>query len=169
MESPASMLTMGGGPADRSQDDPCDMRCVGESGRGRRKRGAAGMHNVLVVATGGAVGAVARYGLSAWAAKRWGASFPAVGTLLVNVLGCFVLGALLAVVAQRPEFSPRVRLAIGTGLLGSFTTFSTFGFETFELAREGLWSTALWNVGLNLILGLGAVYVGQALARHWVS
>ena len=76
------------------------------------------MQNVLMVATGGALGAVARYSLSSWAARRWGPSFPAIGTLLVNVLGCLLLGMLLAVVAQRPEIPGQLQAVVNAIFVG---------------------------------------------------
>ena len=121
------------------------------------------MSNLAIVALGGALGAVARYEISARVQQRWGGgpgAFP-VGTLVVNALGCLVLGALMAWVAERAQFAPRTRLFVGIGLLGSFTTFSTFGFETIELARHGKLGGALLNVALNVLVGCAFVALGR--------
>lgn len=104
---------------------------------------------------------MARYGVGQLIARRGG--FP-WATLLVNVLGCLVLGALMVWVARTDDLAPRVRAFVGVGLLGSLTTFSTFGVETVELAREGHTGGALLNVALNLGVGLAAVLVGRAAA-----
>ena len=120
------------------------------------------MPTVLLVAAGGALGAVTRYGVGVWLARR-DVALP-WATLLVNVLGCLALGALMVWVSGRDDLAPRVRAFVGIGLLGSLTTFSTFGLETVELMRQGETSAALTHVALNLGLGLGAVLVGRAAA-----
>ncbi|RMG16626.1 MAG: fluoride efflux transporter CrcB [Planctomycetota bacterium] len=112
---------------------------------------------LVAVALGGSAGAVLRYTLSEWAQRRVQGNFPA-GTLLVNVLGCLVIGALMSLVQARQEaLSANMRLFLSVGLLGSLTTFSTFGYQTFELAEAGEGAQALANVGANLALGLAAV------------
>ena len=100
------------------------------------------MSNLLFVALGGALGAIARYEITARLQQRWGPGFP-IGTLVVNVLGCLLVGGVMAWIANRPQLEPRVRLGVVVGLLGSLTTFSTFGFETIELARDGRLGAAL--------------------------
>lgn len=122
------------------------------------------MGNLLAVGIGGFVGAVARYGLSGWVQRFAGATFPA-GTLAVNVVGCLVIGALMTLIEDRPLFSPDVRMFLTVGLLGSFTTFSTVAFETFEMLRERSPWLAAGNVAANLIVGLGAVWLGRAATR----
>jgi CrcB protein len=119
------------------------------------------MTELVVIGAGGALGAVGRYGLSLWIGRRLGEGFP-YGTLIVNVLGCLALGALLSYVESAQGFSPRLRLFLATGVLGAFTTFSTFGYETVALARDGHWSSALTNVALNVVVGLAAVVAGIA-------
>ena len=124
------------------------------------------MLRVLLVGLGGGLGAMARYGVSVWAAQWPGAAaFPA-GTLLVNVLGCFVIGVLGFAGETRGLLTPEARLLLVTGFLGGFTTFSTFGSETLGLARGGATAAALGYVGAHLALGLGAVWAGQALAQR---
>ena len=127
------------------------------------------MQNLIAVASGGAMGALARYGLSLFVQRKAGAGLPGAGTLAVNVLGCLVIGLLLGFVVERDGISERTRLFLVMGILGSFTTFSTFGFETVTMARGGQWLGACVNVGLNVILGLGAVVAGQLLARSWAA
>ena len=82
--------------------------------------------------------------------------------------GCFALGALMTVAGEGQGVSPRTRLFLGTGLLGAFTTFSTFGVETLALAREGRPTAALLSVGLNLLVGVGAALTGSALTRQFL-
>jgi len=116
----------------------------------------------LLVGAGGFVGAVARYGLSALA-HRWVPGSLPVGTLTVNVLGCLAAGAALAALEQRAALGSALHLALVTGLLGSLTTFSTFGVETVTLVREGRALPAAANVLVNVALGVGAVVLGHAL------
>lgn len=118
---------------------------------------------ILAVGLGGAVGAIARYLLSALV-QRPGWTFP-IGTLFVNVIGCLVLGALMTLFAERESTSVQTRLFLTVGLLGSFTTFSTFGFETFVLVRDREVGLAIASVAANVAVGLGAVLLGRALVR----
>ena len=121
------------------------------------------MH-VLLVGVGGFVGAALRYALSSFVHARYAGAFPA-GTLLVNVLGCFLAGALWTLVEERELLSEGARLLVGVGLLGSLTTFSAFSQETFALLRDGELRFALLSVGANLAVGLLAVALGHTLAR----
>jgi len=119
------------------------------------------MPAILIVGAGGFVGAILRYGANTLAVGRAG-TFP-LGTLIVNVVGCFCLGLMAAWFDERPDLPPEWRLAIGTGLLGALTTFSTFGVESLDLMRAGEPRLAMVNIALNLILGLGAAWIGRAL------
>ena len=122
------------------------------------------MAQVLAVGLGGFIGAVLRYWLSG-AAQRWvGIAFP-LGTLSVNMLGCAVLGALMCLVEYRQWFGPNMRMFLTVGILGGLTTFSTFGYETFALLRDGQLWTALGNVAANVGLGTVAVAVGWFVAK----
>lgn len=121
------------------------------------------MDKLLAVGVGGFVGAIARYGLTLWMMRVGGRSFP-WGTLLVNVLGCLLIGALMQLAQQRAWFSESLRLLLVTGFLGSLTTFSSVSYETFDLVERGEWFHAFGNVFLNLLLGYAAVLVGRALA-----
>jgi CrcB protein len=125
------------------------------------------MLNVLAVALGAAVGANLRYGLSLWAAQRWGAAFP-YGTLLINVSGSFLIGLLLVLATSRITLSEPARLLLVTGLLGGFTTFSSFSYETFSLMLSGnLREAALYMLG-SVALGLLGVVLGAGLPR-WIA
>jgi len=117
---------------------------------------------LVFVALGGALGALARYGLSGWAYDRLGEAFP-WGTLVVNVVGCLALGFVirwLHVAAVAPGMRPFLTI----GLLGAFTTFSTFSYETVALVQEGQWLRAGLYVGGSVALGLIAMVSGMALA-----
>ena len=122
------------------------------------------MSNLLYIGIAGFVGALARYGMSGLPHKWLDGSFP-WGTLLVNVLGCLMIGALMFLVEDRRMFTPQARLFIFTGFLGSFTTFSTFGYETFRLLNDSQFSLALANAGANMVIGLGAVWLGWTAVR----
>ena len=119
------------------------------------------VRELLIVGVGGFVGAVLRYGTQVAVVGRAGL-FP-LGTLLVNVVGCFGLGLAAAWLDERPDLSPEWRLALGTGLFGALTTFSTFGVETLDLWRAGEARLALASVALNLTLGLAAAWAGRAV------
>ena len=123
---------------------------------------------LAAVASGGAVGAVSRFLLNSWAVKVWPRFVPA-GTLLVNVLGCLLIGILVAVFETRGKDSQLVRAFAVTGLLGSLTTFSTFGYQTIELAREGSPKLAIVNVVANLAIGLPAVMLGLWIGKKFVG
>ena len=122
---------------------------------------------VMLVGFGGAVGACARYWLSGLCGRWFGQDFP-YGTLGVNVLGCFLLG-LLAHILQQEVISEVWRLPLAIGFLGSLTTFSTFGCETFKLLESSNWPSALANIGSQLALGLLAVWGGATVARMVVG
>ena len=120
--------------------------------------------NLLVVAVGGAIGACTRYLVSTWAAGRFGADFP-MGTLIVNIAGCFIIGVFMTLTTERLIVSPYWRLVFAVGFLGGLTTFSSFGYETLRLIEEADLVQALWNVVLNLVVGLGATWLGIIGAR----
>jgi len=119
----------------------------------------------LLVGAGGFVGAALRFGVSGGVQRLAGfSSFP-YGTLAVNVLGCLAIGLLSGLAESRQVLTPEARLLILIGLLGSFTTFSTFGYETLTLLRDGVLLRAAANVALQVGLGLGAAWAGLALSR----
>lgn len=118
---------------------------------------------MVYVAFGGALGALARYGLGGWIQARTGFAFP-WGTLAVNVLGSFLLGLGLRYLEGVPA-APEFRALVSIGLLGAFTTFSTFSYETVTLLEEGEWTGAGLYAAGSLMLSLGAVYVGLGIAE----
>lgn len=122
------------------------------------------MERLLLVCLGGAFGSGARYLLSGWLAERLGHGFP-YGTLAVNVAGSFLLAALMEVGLASASLSPTARIALGTGVLGGFTTYSTFSYESFVYLREGAPALAALNVSLTLFGCLLACWLGFAAAR----
>jgi len=119
------------------------------------------MPDWLLVGGGGFIGSVARYYLGGFVLHRTGASRFPWSTLSVNVLGCIVIG-LLAGAAERSHWlSPSTRLLLFTGVLGGFTTFSAFAYESYFLSREQAWGSVVMNVALHIVLGLGAVWLGH--------
>ncbi|MEU6817341.1 fluoride efflux transporter CrcB [Streptomyces sp. NPDC046860] len=119
--------------------------------------------NWLLVILGGAAGAPLRYLTDRAVQKRHDAVFP-WGTFTVNVLGCLVLG-LLTGAATAGAASPHVQLLVGTGLCGALTTYSTFSYETLRLTEDGARFLAAANVTASVVAGLGAAFVGTALAE----
>jgi CrcB protein len=121
------------------------------------------MTRLLVIGLGGFVGAVARYGISGWVQARSTSQVP-WGTMSVNVLGCLLLGALMAYAKDRPV-GTELQFFLRVGVLGAFTTFSTLGYETVELFSTGRLREGLLSLFGNLLLGGVAVVVGSSLVR----
>ncbi len=119
---------------------------------------------LLAVAMGGAIGAVARYGLSGWLHAATGLVFP-VGTLAVNVAGSFLIGLVLHLATGRFILPLEARLFLTIGLCGGLTTLSTFSYETFALLEEQQWLAAGGNTFLNVALCLVSTYLGIVAAR----
>lgn len=115
------------------------------------------------VALGGAIGAAARYGVGGWVHARLGSEFP-WGTMVVNVAGSLLIGFALRYL-EATRFSPDMRALITIGVLGAFTTFSTFSYETVSLMEGGAWLKAFTYAGASFALGLGAAGVGITIAR----
>ena len=120
------------------------------------------MRSILYVGAGSFIGGVFRYLLTTWASKTLDPSFP-YGTLAVNVLGCLLIGFLAGLAESRLTFTRDARLFLVVGIVGGFTTFSAFAWETFSLARNTQ-SIAALNIALQLLLGLLAVCIGNILA-----
>lgn len=118
----------------------------------------------LYIAIAGALGALSRWGISVAGQTLLGGPF-AWGTLIANVLGCFLLGFLMHVGLVSDKIPPALRTALAVGFLGALTTFSTFSYETVKYLENGSWTLALTNIGANLGLGLIATIAGLMLGR----
>lgn len=123
------------------------------------------MNQVIAIAAGGALGSVLRYGLSTWVHSFAGRGFP-YGTLAVNVLGSLAMGALFVLLVERLGASAVWRAGLLIGVLGGFTTFSSFSIETFNLIEQGALAKAAGNMAASLVLCLGATWLGVILARQ---
>jgi len=120
--------------------------------------------NILLVGFGGFIGSVLRYLAGGFVQQTTKSiDFP-FGTLAVNLIGCFIIGFLAQLAEDRGVFTSESRLFVFTGFLGGFTTFSSFGNETLNLARDSQMMNAFANVGANVILGLCAVWLGRTVS-----
>jgi CrcB protein len=119
------------------------------------------MLRILLVGLGGFVGTLFRYWLSGVIARRYGETFP-LGTLVVNAIGCFIIGFLFY---DRSLTTPTARTVVLIGVIGGFTTFSSYGLQTFTLLRDGELFLALVNVVASNALGLALVWLGYILAK----
>src|SRR4051812_13719357 len=127
--------------------------------------GPEGFKQMLLVGLGGFIGAIGRYklgGLVLHHTADW--RFP-LSTFLVNILGCLVIGLLAGIATRQHIISPDLRLFLFPGVLGGFTTFSAFGYETFFLFRRGESHIALSYVALSVVCGLALVWVGYKLTE----
>jgi CrcB protein len=121
----------------------------------------------LLVGIGSFLGGNARYILARWVGGLIDGRFP-LGTFLINISGSFALGLIGGLIAQRAiPNADAVRLALGVGFCGGFTTFSTFELETHALLEDGAWLTAVTNVVLSVLAGLVAVRLGLVAAKSW--
>jgi CrcB protein len=120
---------------------------------------------IVIIGLGGFFGSICRYLASGFAYRLFPLTFFPIGTITVNVIGCILLGILAGLAEFRQLLTPEMRSFLLIGFLGSFTTYSTFGLESFQLLRDGqLFSTVL-NIALHLFLGIGGVWLGQTIAR----
>jgi fluoride exporter len=119
--------------------------------------------SILLVGAGGFVGAVCRYGLGGFVQARSSLSTFPFGTVTVNLLGCLLIGVAAGLVDTRQLFSPEFRTFAMIGVLGGFTTYSTFGYETFALLRDADYPRALAYVGVHVVIGLAMVWAGYNL------
>ena len=122
------------------------------------------MKDFLAISVAAIIGANLRYLLSRLAAKELGPIFP-YGTLFINIIGSFIVGFFMIWTAERVLMNPRWRLLLVVGFCGSFTTFSSYAFETMAYFEAGQWGLMLTNVLLNNLLCLGGALAGIALAR----
>ena len=119
---------------------------------------------IAATAAGGALGSVMRFLVSNWFVNRFGPGFP-WGTFTINVSGAFLIGIVLQLAATRAGFSPYLRVFIATGILGGFTTFSTFAYETYALGAAGLTIQSVAYAGGSILTGVAAAYAGIMLVR----
>jgi CrcB protein len=126
------------------------------------------VERLVWVSVGGALGSAARYLLSGWVLGAAGSAFP-WGTLAVNVLGSFLLGFLMVLGLETETLSPNLRVGLTTGVLGGFTTYSTFNHETVKLLQEGAWPAAAANVLGTLLACLAAGFLGHFAGRWTVG
>lgn len=122
------------------------------------------MLKIVAVAVGGSIGATTRYLVSLWAAERFGTGFP-YGTLLVNIVGCFIIGGFMTATTERFIINPYWRLIVTVGFVGGLTTFSSFSYETFKLLEDGNITLVMCNVFGNFILGFLATWLGISAIR----
>ena len=122
------------------------------------------MLKLIALAAAGALGTLSRYWLTGLVHRYSRESFP-WGTLVVNILGCFLIGIVMCFVQERQLLGPESRVVIVVGLLGGFTTFSAFGYETVALVRGGEFVLALLNILGNVFVGMLAVWLGTAAVR----
>lgn len=122
------------------------------------------MQRLIFIGLAGGAGTLVRYWLSEWTARRFGEAFP-TGTLIVNLVGCFLAGLLFYLMFDRFLVNPTVRAVVLIGLLGGFTTFSSYGLQTFTLLRDGEMGLALLNIAISNVAGLLLVWMGYSLAR----
>ncbi len=122
------------------------------------------MFKYLLIGAGGFIGSVLRYWTSVNAYKIFGEKFP-YGTFVVNVLGCFLIGFIAEISENRFLISPEIRTFLMLGFLGGYTTFSTFGYETFVLLQDKDYITAFFNIFLSVIVCLASVWIGSIIAK----
>lgn len=122
------------------------------------------MNQILLVAVGGAVGTVLRHLTNVWAVRLFGPGFP-WGTLTVNLVGCFLMGVIVEVLARRFGGVPELRLLLTTGLLGGFTTFSAFSLDFATLYQRGAMLEAFAYLFASVMLSLAGVFLGLWLGR----
>lgn len=122
------------------------------------------MEKYFFVGLGGFLGSVCRYGLSGLLYRVLGDRFP-YGTLAVNIIGCFTIGLLMAMFEERWLVQPNIRLFVTIGILGGFTTFSTFSYETIEMLRGGNLSMGIINIAGSIVFCLCATWAGAATGK----
>ena len=122
------------------------------------------MGRLLLIGLAGFVGTLSRYWLSGVVARRYGETFP-LGTLIVNLVGCFLAGLLFCLLQERYLVNHTARTVVMIGFLGGFTTFSSFGLQTFTLLQDGEFGLAALNVIASNVVGLFMVWAGYTLAK----
>ena len=122
------------------------------------------MQKIILIGLAGLAGTLLRYWLSGYVARQYGETFP-WGTIVVNLIGCLVTGAVFYMTEERFMVNPTVRAVILIGLLGGFTTFSAYGLQTFVLLRDGEYVLATLNIITSNVLGMFMVWAGYALGK----
>lgn len=122
------------------------------------------MGRLFLIGFAGFIGTLGRYWLSGLVARRYGETFPS-GTLAVNLIGCFLVGILFCLLQERFLVNQTVRTIIMIGFLGGFTTFSSFGLQTFTLLQNGQFGLAALNVSLSNLIGLILVWAGYSIGK----
>jgi len=123
------------------------------------------MNPYLLVAVGGALGSMARYGTGVAVGRLWSSSFP-LGTMLINIVGSLAMGLFIGyLVRTTPTWQADARLFVAVGIFGGFTTFSSFSLDAIAMIERGEWTQALLYVLLSVVVGIGALYGGLLLVR----
>jgi CrcB protein len=126
------------------------------------------MTRVFLIGLAGALGTLSRYGIGLWAGRTLGTSFP-YSTLIVNVIGCFLIALISQIAISTTLIPPTMRLTLTTGFMGGLTTYSSFNYETTNLLRERSWVTGLTNIALTLGVCFLAGVLGLMAARRFVG
>ena len=122
------------------------------------------MTKIILIGVAGFVGTLLRYWIAGFVTRQSGETFP-WGTLAVNIVGCLIAGAVFHLAEERSLFDPTTRTVIMIGLLGGFTTFSSYGLQTFTLLKDGAIGLATLNLVASNVLGLFMVWLGYGLAK----
>jgi CrcB protein len=122
------------------------------------------LQNILIISVGAIIGASLRYFLAQYAARVIPSTLP-YGTFIINITACLILGFFLIWTSEKVIVDPRWRLLVAIGFCGSYSTYSSFGFETFALFEKGQWLAAAINVTATNVLCFAAVAIGAAIAR----
>jgi CrcB protein len=125
--------------------------------------GQSGLERYMVVLAGAGLGGLMRYTLGTWIMARYGGRFP-LGTFVINVIGSFFIGLLMILLTERMQPHPNWRLFLIVGILGGFTTFSSFEYETYQAVRDGAWPMGLLYVTSSVLAGYLAVWLGAIVA-----
>jgi CrcB protein len=122
------------------------------------------MTKLFIIGAGGFLGAIARYVVAYYIGQKWGRNFP-LGTFIVNISGCFLIGFLMPILTVKILTNPQWRLFLVVGFLGAYTTFSSFEYETSSLVTDGEWLAAMLNVVLSVAVGFVALKLGEIIAK----